>query len=330
MRIRTVKPEWMEDERLLEAGSDARVLSITLILMADDSGRGRLGKSTPARVFPCDVEAFEPAFAALSPWFARSYVVRGQRYFEIANWSKHQKIDRPSKAITPCPSEGVYDDENGAILATDSRECRETLARCSTHENTKDMGSRDTRETLATDRDLDPDLDPDRDRATRGRPTPMESFLASSTQPPSDARLADSLVAAFDRSWKSVHRKTLGVTPKRERQRTADLLAWARDTDPSDPVGVVERAALGAANDSECVKAGNPWAWFCAKPGKYLDVPASENVGTDEGARINERVRVTRANAHALAGLDGVREARAAHESALADLRAYNARQGAH
>ena len=37
MRIRTIKPEWLEDERLITAGSDARVLSIAAPL-AEDAG----------------------------------------------------------------------------------------------------------------------------------------------------------------------------------------------------------------------------------------------------------------------------------------------------
>lgn len=132
MRIRTVKPEWLDDDRLIEAGSDARVLSIALILLADDHGRGRLNHAAASRVFPLSPENFREALARLSGWFAREYEVRGQRYFEIVNWTKHQKVDKPGKPHVPPPEE------------CDSRDSRET--------------PENVRESLAPD--LDHDLDP--------------------------------------------------------------------------------------------------------------------------------------------------------------------------
>ena len=70
-RIRSIKPEWLEDERMVMASSDARVLSIALILMADDYGNGRCCKAAETdaiRVFvassesaPIYVEADKPA-----------------------------------------------------------------------------------------------------------------------------------------------------------------------------------------------------------------------------------------------------------------------------
>jgi hypothetical protein len=47
-RIRTIKPEWLEDELLAAASDEARVLSVALILMADDYGRGRASLATIA------------------------------------------------------------------------------------------------------------------------------------------------------------------------------------------------------------------------------------------------------------------------------------------
>ena len=40
-RIRTLKPEWMDDERLAALDDSSRVLSAGLILLADDHGNGR-------------------------------------------------------------------------------------------------------------------------------------------------------------------------------------------------------------------------------------------------------------------------------------------------
>ena len=147
MRIRTIKPEWLGDDRLIAADSDARVVSIALLLMADDYGRGRLGMETRVRVFPLDgLARFDNAFAKLEPWYARAYEVRGQRYFEVANWSKHQLVKNPSKPHVPGPEEA---DPTESLR----RPCGESP------------------ETLTPDQDQDQDQDQDLKLPTEARQT---------------------------------------------------------------------------------------------------------------------------------------------------------------
>lgn len=123
MRIRSIKPEWLEDEALLRAGLGARVLSVALILLADDYGRGRCIDAVLAgQVFPFEPEpsrVFRESLASLSDMgFVRVYEVRGQRYFAISNWSKHQKVDKPGKPHVPVPLDNTRES---------SRESRESL-----------------------------------------------------------------------------------------------------------------------------------------------------------------------------------------------------------
>lgn len=120
-RIRTLKPEWIEDEALMEAGPLARLLSVILILLADDHGRGRIAEKVLAAQFlPGEPEALiklRETLARLAVTgdgtgdggFIVLYRVRGQRYYFIRNWFKHQRIDRPSKARHPSPEEGEPD-----------------------------------------------------------------------------------------------------------------------------------------------------------------------------------------------------------------------------
>lgn len=103
-RIRTIKPEWLEDDRLLMASVEARLLTVALIVMSDDYGRGRLNVATAARCFPMNPQLFQPAFEELSSWFVEEYQVRGQRYFQILNWDKHQKVSKPGKPLVPPPN----------------------------------------------------------------------------------------------------------------------------------------------------------------------------------------------------------------------------------
>lgn len=113
-RIRSIKPEWLEDERLAAAGDDVRVLSIGLILLADDHGNGRAHPLYLAsHVWPYG-EAHESltkitrGLAVLAAMgFVTVYESGGQRYFHIRNWQKHQKVQHPSGPRVPRPEEGV-------------------------------------------------------------------------------------------------------------------------------------------------------------------------------------------------------------------------------
>lgn len=143
-RIRTIKPEWLEDELLAGASNEARVLSVALILMADDYGRGRANIATiaadawrfamakddgahAAKVLAMASRAFRELLAIR---FVIEYEVDRQQYFAIRNWNKHQKVDRPSKPRIPAPTEAETPIKNDSreTLASVSREVGETLA----------------------------------------------------------------------------------------------------------------------------------------------------------------------------------------------------------
>jgi len=177
MRIRTIKPEWLDDERLIEAGSDARVLSIALIVLADDYGRGRAGEFWLAgRVFPAHAknrETLAKSLGSLAPWFVRVYKVKKQRYYQIQNWEKHQKVDRPGKPRVPAP-----DPEPDPVTAGDP--CASSTHAKDRVTHAKDPG------THATDQDQDQDQDQDRDHSDSA-PLPRGGTVGSRGSPPSPA-----------------------------------------------------------------------------------------------------------------------------------------------
>lgn len=151
-RIRTIKPEWRTDRRLNEAGIAARVLSVCLITMSDDHGRGHFREGVLAMECfehePDPSRTFREAFAKLSGWFLTTYEVRGERYWQIANWHSHQRVDKPRPSRLPAPSEadgsGEKPCDSGGrepireTFANDSRNLREGLA---TGPGTVDHGS---------------------------------------------------------------------------------------------------------------------------------------------------------------------------------------------
>lgn len=110
-RIRSIKPEWSESESLGSCSDAARVLSVSLINVSDDYGNGRAHPGYLTGVAWCyqpDTPAAkaECALAELARiGFVELYDVRGQSYFHMPGWQKHQRVDNAGKPGVPGPSD---------------------------------------------------------------------------------------------------------------------------------------------------------------------------------------------------------------------------------
>ncbi|WP_392750614.1 HNH endonuclease [Streptomyces sp. LN590] len=111
-RIRTVKPEFWEDEVVGLMPRDARLLFVATFNMADDEG---LLRWTPAYIkasaFMYDDDLSVPDVAKLMQYVTDAgllypYIggVARQQMAVIVNFRKHQKINRPQKSKLPPPS----------------------------------------------------------------------------------------------------------------------------------------------------------------------------------------------------------------------------------
>ena len=143
-RIRSIKPEWIESETIASLSDTARMLSVALIVLADDYGNGRAHPLPLAsRVWPYASGDPSEVLARLSrglrelseSGFVRLYRVAGQQYFNLPNWSKHQRVDKPSRPLVPgpdraddAPLEGVPPPEIATAEVPKSTHGRETLA----------------------------------------------------------------------------------------------------------------------------------------------------------------------------------------------------------
>ena len=133
-RIRTIKPELLEDERTAALSHEAFRLFIGMILLADDHGALRANAAQLAgQIFWCSKP--REGLASLLEELARVslvslYTVRGQQYAQLTGWTKHQRVDKPSKPRVPRPEEAKY--EENQILVQNSRDPRDTLATHST------------------------------------------------------------------------------------------------------------------------------------------------------------------------------------------------------
>ena len=103
-RIRTIKPEFWDSEKLARIPHGARLLFIGLWNFADDSGRLRGSLSwVLGRVFPYEpdlpIKAWVEALEDLGA--IRRYMAKGEAFIEIPNFLKHQRIEKPSESRLP-------------------------------------------------------------------------------------------------------------------------------------------------------------------------------------------------------------------------------------
>lgn len=201
-RIRTIKPEILEDAITAGLSDMAFRLFVSVIVLADDYGRLRaepgwlMGQIYWARSATISVETFLEAMRELTR-LVNWYEVNGQRYAEIRNWAKHQRVDKPGKPRIPTPSEPALES---------SRESRESVANV----------SGDPRESLAPDlgsRTIGPPTVTVVANATSGTVTGAESEPETKPRP---RRLGSRLAP----DW----------TP------SAETVAWARDAGFADPL----------------------------------------------------------------------------------------------
>jgi len=205
-RIRTVKPEWLDDEKLGAASDAARLLSVSLMLLADDHGRGRahpLFIASRVWAYGDPHESLTKVSEGLAELrqmgFVRLYEVGGQSYFEIRNWLKHQKVQHPSAPRVPAPLPDEPTPPEGdrekplkraqALEKTEQSGVRQTPENGASHKALAlrlMSSSGDPHETLTPDPDPDQYPDPDQDREPERAAAPVAAPAAPSRPAPED------------------------------------------------------------------------------------------------------------------------------------------------
>lgn len=136
-RIRSIKPEFPQSETIGRLSREARLLFIQLWTIADDCGRARASSRVLASLlYPFDDDAKD----LIDSWLAELsdndclffYEDDGNRYLQITNWLKHQKIDRPSASRIPEPKTEIRE-----TLASPREPSMQDIG-----PRTKDIGSR--------------------------------------------------------------------------------------------------------------------------------------------------------------------------------------------
>lgn len=262
-RIRTVKPEWLEDERMAAATDAARLLSIGLILLADDHGNGRAHLLFLAsHIWPYandSQETLRRADGALRELatigFIQLYEVGKQQYYSIRNWKKHQRVQHPSMPRVPGPANA---DTPSSAAPQEPRPPDLTPPSGGPHEGL----TPDLRSPIPI---TDPDPDPDPRAHARARAN-------GSTQPQGDELLDDQVVVrAFtelrQRRKKPWHR---GVKDFTALQDATETLRLAADASGRPLATIAAESLAGFERDEWARKAGYPFSAWAQDPGKYL------------------------------------------------------------
>lgn len=196
-RIRTIKPEILEDEDTANLSHEAFRLFIGMITLADDHGNLRAQpRWLGCQVFWASSADAEVALTEITrAKLVDLYEVEGEVYAHIKGWTKHQKVDKPGRPRVP-----LYSEE----FARPSRDPREL--------------SRDPRETLATDL-RPPTSDQGSGSGSRsGTTTPKGSTRGRSPV----ARVAESDIDLVVAHYRGLHR---AARPgKKEREKIRDRL----------------------------------------------------------------------------------------------------------
>ena len=104
-RIRTIKPEFWTDEKIVELSPFARLLFIGLWNFADDEGRLVYSpKRLKLQIFPADDLDISELFGEIrGKLLAVAYEVENVEYLQVIGFSKHQKIDKRTASKLPPP-----------------------------------------------------------------------------------------------------------------------------------------------------------------------------------------------------------------------------------
>ena len=126
-RIRTIKPEFWQDEKLAPLRPIDRLVFLGLISHADDAGRLVDNvKLLDGLIFPLTEDTCRDALETLARLsrVTRYTSASGQALLQVTNWEKHQRVDKPAKYVLPAPTLTQSSGESREDVARVSRESR--------------------------------------------------------------------------------------------------------------------------------------------------------------------------------------------------------------
>lgn len=225
-RIRTIKPEFWDDEKMAVLDDTTRLVFLALISMADDAGRLVFSqRQIDAFVWPytegrSSVDSTETLrrLGILLSYTCPS----GRPLLQIVNWSKHQYVKNPSKHTLPGPTAEDLATLEDTRSSVDSTESLPTSSVDSTE--TLPPGSRKLE--VGSNYSLGASTEDAPDEGGGDLMAPMKGAIP---KVPPGSQLT--YPAQFEESWEAYPRR-LGSNPKKQafqswRQRVSE--GWAAE-----------------------------------------------------------------------------------------------------
>jgi hypothetical protein len=163
-RIRTIKPETLDDEVAASLSDTAWRLWVSTWLLADDHGNARASARYLAATVWQDTSR-SPRVAEVLRELQKAgliglYEHKGQTYLHINGWERHQRIDNAGRPRVPLPKEGIQIDtirfaETRGEPPQPSEVCRST----SDHDHDHDHRSLSSRSGDSRRADKPPEFD---------------------------------------------------------------------------------------------------------------------------------------------------------------------------
>ncbi|GAA2346725.1 hypothetical protein [Dactylosporangium salmoneum] len=156
-RIRTIKPEFWVDEKVVELDPWARLLFIGMWNFADDQGFiDYAPKRIKMQVFPGDVTDVEPLIdELLKHGLIRAYQSPIGPVLHVTNWGRHQRVDHAARARFDARALRPFDphDPSGSpregVFGTTEQPYTSATCRCVP--NTEHENPRERSREMATD-----------------------------------------------------------------------------------------------------------------------------------------------------------------------------------
>lgn len=166
-RIRTIKPDFWSNEKVMSCSRNSRLLFIGLWNYADDAGRMvDSAKTVKAQIFPGDDDVCSAMVRGMLDELStigllQKYEHEGRAYLQITGWD-HQKIDRPRASKIPSPNSS----NERRPLATDL-----TLSNLTLSNLTKSAGQNNQPRSLANASEADGSMKPEKEAWRSKRPS---------------------------------------------------------------------------------------------------------------------------------------------------------------
>lgn len=273
-RIRTIKPEFWRDEKIMDCAPVERLLFIGLWGLADDYGRYELApRNIRAELFAEDEISSEQVRGMLMDLSAKGlitvYSAEGKDYFYVTNWDKHQRIDNKAKPKYPSPfgigpSQEKREQENPS-------EPSQILAR-----NSEDSGKKSLE---------------GKGKEKEGKRKKNSRLVADATQPSEPSK--------FEEFWKSYPRRD-GPNPRKPAEQKFNALVKT-GVDPDLMVAAAKRLAVDEAKRSNIGTRFIPQAITWLNQQRWTDHAAVAFSADDGLIEVLDQMQLEAWDAHGIA-----------------------------